>query len=589
MRWNQLVISLIFFTVCSIQLFGQDEAVRRRQKAIFIYNIMRQVTWENEAGINTFQMGVLGDNQIIEDLNLLKEKGRRFRGRPIVVNQLNSIDDLRGDIHLVYVNESSGVLMAELLEEITGDNVLIVSEGYRFNESMINIIEMESSYQFEINLARMELEKFEVANSLSDLAVSSADRWMELYLNSKESLEEEREKVAKQESLISQQETRIRDQVRSIRDQNEEVKRLKDEFKRLSEENVRQGNLFKEREEAIDSVEQLLEQRQSEAERRKVEIERLDRILIEQMNLLAEQEGEIGDQKEVLAQQRQDLNVQRKFTILFIILTISTITAGFFIWRNYRIKKKSNDALALKNEAIEEQARELEAQSREMEQFAYVASHDLQEPLNTITSIVNVVNKDQLDDVGKQSIQFIYDSAERMRQLIRGLLEYSQLGRDVSFDEVDCNKLMRNVQANLSKVIEDTDTTLEIGAMPMLTGHEVELSLLFQNLISNAIKFRSEGRNPLIKIQARKLNSEDNESKRWQFEVHDNGIGIDDKFKEKIFVIFKRLHSRSQYKGTGIGLAHCQKIVDLHGGKIWVNSTVGEGSTFYFTLEDQVS
>ncbi|MEQ9405710.1 MAG: YfiR/HmsC family protein [Cyclobacteriaceae bacterium] len=582
--------SILFFLLfLSGFLLAQKDEIRSKQRAIFIYNITKQVNWPNWDEFEEFTIAVLGKDPVLAELQKMEADGREVREKSLKVKEFLSVDDVR-NVQLVYVHNRFNFDIGELLDKVSGENVLIVSEDYGFNESMINMIEIDNVFQFEVNKARLELEKFDISRSFANLAISSAEKWQELYLKSSESLERAKEKVAEQQALLNTQQqqldfqkSRIEAQIRQIEVRNKEFRDLRAEYERLKEQNAEQDRLFAEKEVAIKEAEAQLLRQQKERKDRQEEIERMDRILQQQADQLSNQESKIDEQGIVLGKQKTELNNQRNFTILFIVLTITTITAGFFIWVNYRIKKKAHIELEIKNEAIEAQSRELAAQNQEMEQFAYVASHDLQEPLNTIASIVNLVKVEKLDEVDKKSIGFIGESTSRMRMLIRGLLEYSQLGKNVEFKRVSCNKVIENVTSDLAKVIQDTGTVLKAGKLPVVQAHEVELTLLFQNLISNAIKFRKADITPEIEIKAKKKETKPND-KYWEFSISDNGIGIEEKFLEKIFIIFKRLHAKSAYQGTGIGLAHCKKIVDLHGGNIWVESEPDRGSTFYFTI-----
>jgi two-component system CheB/CheR fusion protein len=224
---------------------------------------------------------------------------------------------------------------------------------------------------------------------------------------------------------------------------------------------------------------------------------------------------------------------------------------------------------------------ELERSNKELQQFAYIASHDLQEPLRTITSFAKLLQRDYQDNLDEKAdtyLRFMSEATVRMSDLIKGLLDYSRLGRDKELTRVDCNNLVATIQGDLGVSIAETDTTLEVGNLPQVQGYETELRLLFQNLIENAIKFRKNGNAPHIKVSAQQ------EDGYWKFAVQDNGIGIAEQHQERIFQIFQRLHPRDQYEGTGIGLSHSQKIVELHGGSIWVESQLNQGSTFYFTI-----
>ncbi|WKD85317.1 Phytochrome-like protein cph1 [Polaribacter huanghezhanensis] len=223
---------------------------------------------------------------------------------------------------------------------------------------------------------------------------------------------------------------------------------------------------------------------------------------------------------------------------------------------------------------------DIKNKNKELEQFTYIASHDLQEPLQTLTGFVNLLNEnygDQFDEVGQKSLGYIKDAAERMSKLVKGLLDYGRIGKNPELIKIDCNTLLEEVKSDIASTIKDSGAILKIEKLPELYAYKTELRLLFQNLISNAIKFRNSNTKPIIEIFAIKDNG-------FTFAVKDNGIGIDEKFKKRIFAIFQRLHSTDKYKGTGIGLAHCNKIIELHKGEIWVESKPNHGSTFYFNI-----
>lgn len=224
---------------------------------------------------------------------------------------------------------------------------------------------------------------------------------------------------------------------------------------------------------------------------------------------------------------------------------------------------------------------EIKVKNKELEQFVYIASHDLQEPLRTLSSFVKLLEKEYPTKKGENSniyLRFIDENATRMSQLIKGLLDYSRIGEAKKVTDVDCNVLIRGIKEDLSLAISKTQANITTDDLPVVKGYETELRLLFQNLISNAIKFHILDKPPCISISVEKL------PRFWKFAVKDDGIGIDARNHKKIFNIFQRLNNRGDYKGTGIGLAHCRKIVEMHGGKIWVDSVPKVGSTFYFTV-----
>lgn len=223
----------------------------------------------------------------------------------------------------------------------------------------------------------------------------------------------------------------------------------------------------------------------------------------------------------------------------------------------------------------------LESKSKEMEQFAYIASHDLREPLLTIKSFAGLLDEEYgatFDDDGRIYINAIIKSINRMEALTRGLLDYSRLGQIKPMEMVDCNAVLNDVMADLNSLITKTGAEIMVDELPVINGHALELKLLFQNLLNNAIKFCKKDVAPKVQVSAIKIVN------GYRFSVEDNGIGISDKHHEKIFIIFQRLHNRDTYEGTGIGLAQCKKIVEMHNGIIWVESEVGRYSRFSFTI-----
>lgn len=286
--------------------------------------------------------------------------------------------------------------------------------------------------------------------------------------------------------------------------------------------------------------------------------------------------GTIGEEKAVeliKAGVTDYVQKEKLFTV------VTKITRALKESREYREKKEQE-------ERLENYARELERSNKELEEFAYIASHDLQEPLRMVGSFLQLLQrkyKDKLDEEANEFIYYAVDGAARMKSLINALLDYSRTNREWTIEKVDIGETVREALKNLTASINESGAMVNFEDMPVLDSDPAQMLQLFQNLIGNAIKFRKEENPPVIHIQAGQQNG------HWLFRVKDNGIGIEQQYSEKIFVIFRKLHHNTRFGGTGIGLAIAKKIVEKHGGQIWFESEPGTGTTFFFTLQPQTN
>ncbi|AKD58491.1 sensor histidine kinase [Spirosoma radiotolerans] len=268
---------------------------------------------------------------------------------------------------------------------------------------------------------------------------------------------------------------------------------------------------------------------------------------------------------------------------------IRFLTAGVSIATVIALIRYFDEAVGLRTSgeydrelAFRQQAmQELSRSNEELQQFAYIASHDLQSPLKTIVNYLSLLENKHQQQLDPEALKLIHVStaaAERMRVLIHDLLDFSRVGTEIDFEQVDLNEVLAEVVEDQQTEIRSTGATIDIGPLPAIRAHRTDLKQVFQNLLSNGLKYRRTGVAPHIQIRAV------DEGNQFRFTVRDNGIGIEAKYYDRVFQIFQRLHGRNEYPGTGIGLATCKKVIDIYGGQIGLDSTVGVGTTFFVVI-----
>ncbi|WP_452227822.1 MULTISPECIES: YfiR/HmsC family protein [unclassified Lacinutrix] len=588
---------LAFLFVCFLFNFtaqsqeSNNEEIKRIQRSIFIFNFAQQVSWSNLEELDQFKIGVLGPDRTIIDLKSLSLK-RRIFNKPVQVVNFNAVKDI-GNIQVLYVNNHYNYNINYILNKIANKNILLITEDYNYNTSMINMVNVDNSFEYEINEKSIEREGFQTAESLGEHAITSSDKWKLLYKDASKNLNKTKDTSALQEVIIKNSEKEIRDKTKTILDKNNVIDTIsiklndqKNWINQLNKYNRIQNKKIEDKIAIEKQLEQIIDSQIDTLKSQSETIRESNEKIKVQNDFLTTLYQDIEKKQAILKENDSQISKLKLFNYLLAALALLTLIAFYSIYRMYVSNKKYLQVLKQKNAVIYKQTQELASQNKELEQFAYITSHDLKEPLNTISGLIVLLldeYEDKLDEDGQMSLNFINESSLRMKSLIDSLLEYSRLGKIKEYNAINTSTLMEAIKIDLGSMISKSNAKITTKNLPIITGSDIEIRLLFQNLISNSVKFIDANTTPNIMISC--IKTEDEESQEyWQFAVTDNGIGIPENYQDRIFAIFQRLHNREKYEGTGIGLAHCKKIVESHGGKIWLQSKEGIGTTFYFTI-----
>ncbi len=575
---------LLFF--CCTVAFGQSEEdkIAAYKRGNLIFSIAEQVQGFKKSK-RTFDIGVIGEpltRKALEDMS----KNRPIKARKVVVEELSLISDAYS-YDLVYLNKASfSSDLHRFTNSINYEPTLVISEGYPFVETMIGLTSYDNSFIITLNIDNLKAYDFSPSTHLLETSIESSQKLKDFFElkqmvrdRQKEILETQKNHLAKQKQTLE----------KVIDKKNEILFKKERNLKTLKKKAVTRAKQYEQKLQDVQLLEEDLKDQKGLLKKNKAELVANRDEIEMQSKFLKNQKIMIEAQKKILNDQQIQLVNQRNVNLLLTGLVILFIFIIVYIIYTNNSRRKLVNRLKEKNIQIARDSRTLKRQNKEFESFAYIASHDLQEPLHTITSFSDFMYEDyydKLDDDAKENLIYIKEGCSRMSQLISSLLDYSRIGNKRQLHQINPKALLSNVIKDFSAKITSTTTEVVIGGFPdFIYGYPTELRMLFQNLISNAIKFKKPEVNPEICIEGFKKDANETFSEVWQFSVKDNGIGIAEEHKSKIFEIFQRLHTRDEYEGTGIGLAHCKKIVDLHQGDIWIDSTLGEGTIFNFTLQ----
>ncbi len=550
----------------------ENKQVERLQRTIFIYNFAHQVVWPNASDFKEVTIGVLGPDRTSIDLRAMAQK-RSIGGKPVKVVTYTKMKDF-GAIQILYVNNRFNYDIEYILQSIKGKNILLISEDYVYNASMINMVNVGKSFEYEINESLLTTENFAIVPTLTQNAVSSAQKWKALFKNTQTQLQKEQAIVLNKDKELLQKDTLLKNQQDELNTQRDSINQQEKSLQNKERD-------FKKQLDSIGILKTINELQEQKYEDKVVIEKALEKQITEQLQFLKAKQDQIIESTEKLKKQDSILTLKnkeirtaemtidsqksiitnkKKINYLLIIITALLLLGGIYYFINYRKKQELSNTLTLKNKEINKQTKELSSKNNELEQYAYIASHDLKEPLNTISSLIMLIKEESgvtLDSTILQNLEFMDESSTRMRSLIETLLQHSRLGAMKDVMMIDCNMLLRDVQKDLATIIQKNNAIFHIDDLPTVKASKVELQLVFQNLITNAIKFRKKEVSPIITISSSKeVDPKFPDQYHHTFQITDNGIGIAEIHQEKIFTIFQRLHTDDVYEGTGIGLAY---------------------------------
>lgn len=473
-----LSVFLLFIPFLGNTQSSNSEQVKRVQRAIFIFNFAEQVTWPNQSAKSEFNIGVLGTDRALIDLKSLSLK-RKIKNKIVKVVNFKSVKDIKG-IDLLYVNNKSNFDANYILNKIKNKNILLISEDFKYKSTMINMVNVGNTFEYEINTNNINKENLLAKPSLKKYSISSSEKWKTLYKTTEKSLEESKKNEAAKEDVIIASKKSLESNKKTINAQRDslnlaalESNKRKKLLDKLSQQNNLQQqelkdklNLEKELEETILSQIEVLKQQEKE-------IKISEQKLNAQKKDLKNQALEIEKNREIIENKNTKIYNQKKINYLLIGLLLLAALGVFLLFRTYKIKQKSAIALEEKNQAIIKQSLLLEAKNDELEQFAYIASHDLKEPLITISSLIDILVEDygtQFDKDGQLSLQFVKQTSDRMTKLIDAILAYSKLGKSKTYSKVDCNSIINILKSDLQNVFKRTNATIVIDKLPVINA-----------------------------------------------------------------------------------------------------------------------
>jgi len=549
--------NLLRYFVCSLLFLCNNTyffAQNIDSKSNLFIQICNEFKWEEEKK-ESFEILIIGDAKLFDALTENTDLLTIDVPDKFVKFGEHLPPSVSSDV--IYVNAHQGIPYRNVYEAIPSEKCLFISENYKFENSMVSLLNTSDNYVLGLNRGKIKKAGFKIPKKLKRIALNSTLKWSE---NSHDS-----EQTATNVKTINEDtSTTINED--NLDDSSLDIFYMLEQINQLKNKIANDSNLISQKITELDSLEA------------KINLQYLETS--KQASEIALHKEEIDNQKAALNQQNQIIKNQKSFFWLLGIVIILFLILMLVFWRSNSIKKKNMDLLEKKNFEINQK-------NQEIERLVYIASHDLRSPVDTILGFVELLEfklENKLSEDDLLNMYYIKQSSKRMRLLIKDLLDYAKISSEKPLESFLIEDLIVDIREDLNSKIENSDASLYVQGNTgnRIIGRKTEIRLLLQNLIENSIKFRKED-NDLVIL----FNHEQEIIKNrviTHCSISDNGIGIQEEFHNSIFEIFKKLHTNEEYSGTGIGLAHCKKIVERHKGKIWVDESYEEGAKICFTL-----
>ncbi|NVK66456.1 MAG: DUF4154 domain-containing protein [Flavobacteriales bacterium] len=594
-------LQLIAFLFLSIQLsFSQsgletNKSIRNKQRVNYIYNITDYITWSHLDNNTAFRIGVFGKDQesLIEEFKKVAAK-KRIKNLPVRVVKITNVSEIK-DLEIVYIHKRDKLKMEDILPQLTMEEVLLVSENYPFRVSMINFMEFENEFHFDVNVKNINNAGLLVSPQLLTFSIQQQKDWEEIF----EKLELEQEVIEEQTNELKElnreiehqqlqldaQREQIRLQQRSLVEQLEEIRIRKEELEnKLEEINVQQRELARlkrqvgEKSEETTRLTNTLNQQEDTIEYRKRLLMRQKHKALEQEQRILSQVQAINNQEKELDNQLGRLRSQGLLIYVFSIIIVIILALIILAWRQYKRKKRSEAEVRIQN-------KKLMALNESLDSFVYRVSHDLKAPVINVKNMVSMLKENteeqENNTLTTKIIENLELSSNRLDLTITDLLELSRI------EKVEEEREKVNIQEVFNTILKEYERELkEIGAIVKTSFQDsgtysssAELSSVFQNLLTNSIKYRSKNRPLEIVLSTR------NREGVTVLDYKDNGQGIDlKKFEGKLFSMFQRFTSDQSISGTGVGMYIIKRLIDKNNGSISLESEPDKGLRYLITL-----